>query len=200
MEPTKEQKSAAEDKEAEKKAESALVAIHNDLEKATKITELLKHLNTNPPESWTKNHPQVNKARYIPIERIEMIMDQIFQEWRVEVVTFQQLVTSLAVQVRLHYKHPITGEWMYHDGLGAVPIEMKSGSKDRTDLNNVNIMAVQKNLPAAKSFAIRNAATHIGKFLGRDLNRESLDYGSPYSNEDRLNDIISDTNDEKPEK
>ncbi len=184
-----------EEKE-EKKAQSALVTIHNDIQSAQDISELLRHLNTEPPKSWIKKHPQVAKVRYMPIERIEMILDQIFQEWKVEVVTFQQIVTSLAVHVRLHYKHPVTAQWTYHDGLGAVPIEMKSGSKDRTDLNSVNIMAVQKNLPAAKSYAIRNAATHIGKFLGRDLNRDEVAYSTPYANEERLEDIITE-NDKK---
>ena len=35
------------------------------------------------------------------------------------------LLNCVEVTVRIHYKEPITGEWMYHDGVGASEIQTK---------------------------------------------------------------------------
>ena len=65
--------------------------------------------------------------------------------------------------------NPIAGGWLSYPGVGAVPIELKGGS-DPTDFSQINPKALHKNVPAALSFAISNAAKKIGKLFGSHLN------------------------------
>lgn len=128
-------------------------------------------LNHEPPQAWVKKHPMHSDVNHLPIDKVESLLDSIFQEWRVEVLSVQQLAQSICVTVRLHYLHPINNEWTYHDGVGAVPLNTDKGFS-AADLSHIKSDAVATGAPAAKSFAIKNAASHIGKIFGRDLNRK----------------------------
>ena len=55
--------------------------------------------------------------------------------------------------------------------LRAVPIQVKSCSNP-TAFDAIIPNAVQKNLPAAESFALKDAAEKLGKVFGGDLNRK----------------------------
>jgi predicted lipid-binding transport protein (Tim44 family) len=81
------------------------------------------------------------------------------------------MFNAVYVTIRLHYLHPITGEWDFHDGTGADQIQTKSGASP-ADLGSIGNNAVAMSLPKAVSFAISDATDHIGKLFGRDLNRE----------------------------
>lgn len=142
----------------------------------------LKVVNQNPPAKWVKEHP-VSKVKYIPIEIIENTLTQLFQEWSVEVKNVQQILNSIAVTVRVHYKDPLTGEMKFQDGVGAVPAQSDKGTV--LSIGTVKSNAIQIGLPAAKSFAIKDAVEHIGKLFGRDIGRvNALDFIPRYSNED----------------
>jgi hypothetical protein len=87
------------------------------------------------------------------------------------------------VTVRLHYRNPTTGEWSYHDGIGAAPVQTDAG-KSAADLAAIKTRAVQIAFPIAKSGAIKDAAEHLGALFGRDLNRKDVvmfagAYGEP---------------------
>src|SRR5690606_33074060 len=84
-----------------------------------------------------------------------------------------QLAQSLFVTVRLHYKDPIDGEWRWQDGTGAAPLKTKAGST-AADLNAILNDAVMTGLPAAESFAVKDAAEKIGRLFGKDLNRKDV--------------------------
>jgi hypothetical protein len=85
--------------------------------------------------------------------------------------------------VRLHYLDPITGEWGYHDGTGAMPVQTDKG-KSASDLAAIKSSAIQMALPAAVSYAIKDAAEHLGVLFGRDLNRkDTIAYQGAYSDE-----------------
>ena len=127
-------------------------------------------LNTNPSEKWTKKHPFAKNVNYIPIERIEWLLDTLFIQWRVEVINYSQLFNSVSCHVRLHYLNPISGSWEFHDGLGAVGIQTDKGAS-AADLGAIKQDSVMKALPAAKSYAIKDATEHLGKIFGRDINR-----------------------------
>lgn len=130
-----------------------------------------KHLLNQPPrKSWIKKHPFA-KTDYIPIERVEFLLDKIFQQWRVQVLHTEQLFNSVAVTVRLHFLDPITKEWSYHDGVGAQSVQTDKGAS-AADMGAIKSDAIAKALPAAKSYAIRDAADHLGQLFGRDLNRK----------------------------
>lgn len=159
-------------------------------------------LNHAPHKDWILKHKFATKEvivdgkktyvpiDYIPIGRVEMLLDTLFIEWKVEVINYSQLFNSVSCQVRLHYINPVSGLWAFHDGLGAVGVQTDKGAK-ASDLTAVKQDAVMKALPAAKSYAIKDAAEHIGKIFGRDLNRsEELVFNSTRtSDEEKLDEI-----------
>jgi len=149
-------------------------------------------LNQDPPKAWVKEHPFVKQEvnvggqkvkqplPYIPINRVETLLTAIFQEWKVEIINSGQMFNSVYVHVRLHYRSPIDGCWKYHDGLGAVGVQTDKG-ESASNLNSIKQDAVMKALPAAKSYAIKDAADHLGKLFGRDLTRsEVIDFKPKY--------------------
>lgn len=128
-------------------------------------------LSNAPAEQWIKPHPLNREVKYLPIDKVETMLDAIFQDWRTEIKQISQLAQSICAIVRLHYRNPVTGEWTYHDGVGAVPLRTDKG-KSAADLQFIKSDAVATGAPAAVSFAIKDAADHIGKIFGRDLNRK----------------------------
>lgn len=140
-------------------------------------------LNQQPPKGWLKEHKYINTYEeingqkvkvphnYITIQRVETLLTAIFQEWKVEVLNCGQMFNSVFVQIRLHYKSPLDGSWKFHDGLGAVGVQTDKGEA-ASNLNAIKSDAVMKALPAAKSYAIKDAAEHLGKLFGRDLTRK----------------------------
>jgi hypothetical protein len=146
----------------------------------------LKTILNNPVNTkWLKTHPTVKNVKYLPIDKIEILLDMIFQEWRIELLSVSQLAQSVCVTVRVHYKNPITGEWSFHDGVGASPLQTNAG-KSAADLANIKNNAVQLAAPAAKSYAIKDAVEHLGKMFGRDINRsDTVGYEFLYGQEDK---------------
>lgn len=138
-------------------------------------------------QKWLKNHPTAKGVKYLPIDKIEILLDMIFQEWKVEVLNISQLAQSVCATVRVHYKNPITGEWSFHDGVGASPLQTNAG-KSAADLANIKNNAVQLAAPAAKSYAIKDAVEHLGKLFGRDINRsDTVGYEFLYAEKEELN-------------
>lgn len=142
-------------------------------------------LNSGVNTKWLKTHPTAKNVKYLPIDKIEILLDMIFQEWRIEILSISQLAQSVCVTVRVHYKNPITGEWSFHDGVGASPLQTNAG-KSAADLANIKNNAVQLAAPAAKSYAIKDAVEHLGKMFGRDINRsDTVGYEFLYGQEDK---------------
>jgi hypothetical protein len=142
-------------------------------EQAFKNDQLKAILNQHPPLSWIKKNKFANNSLYLPIDKVELMLDMIFQNWKVEVLKTETMFNAVAVTVRLHYQNPITGEWMFHDGVGAKELQTKSDTGVlKVDFSNVNNSAVEMALPIAKTLAIKDAAHHLGKLFGRDVNRD----------------------------
>lgn len=156
--------------------------LHHDPQVAFKNDALNLLLNQEVPKQWVKDHP-ITKTKYLTIEKVEFLLTKIFQEWRVEILNYSALFQSVSVSVRLHYRNPTTGEWSFHDGVGASPVQVDAGSS-AADLSKIKSAAIMMALPAAKSFAIKDAAEHLGKLFGRDLNRKDVATFTPaYSKE-----------------
>lgn len=152
-----------------------------------KIDNFLEIINTNPPESWLEEHPLAKGVKYLPIGTVELLLTKIFQEWKIEILREGQLANSIYCTVRLHYKNPLTG-WTSQDGTAAVPIKTDKG-ESAANMAAIKNDAVQTGLPAAESFAIKDAADKIGKLFGRDINRKGVaDFVPSYtqSDEDKL--------------
>lgn len=161
-----------------KKSLAKIVGDIGDLETFVANDEFLMIVNQEPPKQFIKDHPIAENVKYIPIDKIEMMLTKIFQQWYPEVLKTGQLLNAIEVTVRLHYLHPISKVWQFADGVGAIAIQTDSG-KTAADLGAIKSNAVMLALPAAKSFAIKDAAEHIGKVFGRDLNRKDTIAFSP---------------------
>ena len=161
---------------------SDLVKEFGDKNLAYEKDSLNELLNQQPYPKWIKEHPLAKvkndqgkdvPAKYLPIDKIEYLLTRIFQEWRVEVLREQVMFNSIAVTVRLHVCNPITNEWTFHDGCGAMNVQVEKG-KSAADLGAIKSAAVQMAFPSAKTYAIKDAAEHFGAIFGRDLNRRDI--------------------------
>jgi len=166
-----------------------LADLHHDIEVAFKHDKLNLLLNQQPPESWVKKHPFA-KTLYIPIERVEFLLTRIYQNWRVEVLDSKALFNSVAVTIRLHYCDPITGQWSYQDGVGAMSVQTDKGAS-ASDLSAIKSDAIMKALPAAKSYAVKDAAEQLGVIFGKNLNRKDVIAFAPaYADDTRERDRV----------
>jgi hypothetical protein len=145
--------------------------LYSDPEEMVKSDEYLYCLNQQPPESWVKVHPFVKNYKYLPIDKIEYLLKRIFKRYRIEILREGSSFNGVFVVVRVHYLHPITGEWDFHDGIGAAQLQTASG-KSAADLANINNGALSMAFPIAKTVAIKDACDHFGTTFGSDLNRK----------------------------
>ncbi len=129
-------------------------------------------VNQEPKKDWIKVHP-MTKEPYLPIERVEWLLTNIIVRYRVEILDTKQIANSVLVTVRLHYFDQIHNEWTFHDGVGAAPLQTDKGA-GAIDWNQIKSSAVQIGAPAAKSYAVKDAAEQIGKLFGKDLNRKEV--------------------------
>ena len=153
------------------KSLAKIVGDISDLTTFIASDEFLQVVNQEPPKQFIKEHPIAKGVKYVPIDKVEMMLTKIFQQWYVEVLREGQLLNAVYVTIRLHYRHPVTGEMNHQDGVGAMQIQVDQG-KNASDLGAIKSNAIMLGLPAAKSYAIKDAAEHIGKVFGRDLNRK----------------------------
>lgn len=130
-------------------------------------------LNQQPKNEWVKEHPFIRGYKYLPIERIEYLLKTIFKRYRIEITGQGTSFNGVWVTVRVHYVHPITSEWDFHDGIGAAQLQTAKGTSP-ADLNNINNGALSMAFPMAKTIAIKDAADHFGKLFGADLNRKDV--------------------------
>jgi hypothetical protein len=130
-------------------------------------------MNQEPNKTWVKEHPFIRGYKYLPIERIEYLLKSIFKNYRIEITGQGQSFNGVWVTVRVHYVHPLTGEWSFHDGIGASQLQTAKGTSP-ADLANINNGALSMAFPMAKTIAIKDACDHFGKLFGADLNRKDL--------------------------
>lgn len=149
-------------------------------EAAFKSDQLNSLLCLPPPKKWIGKHPFATRKNeqgktvpyeYLPADKCEYLIRRIFKRYRREIKDVKLVLNSVVVTVRLHYLNPITGEWDYHDGVGAVGIQMDKGSK-MSDIGNFKLAGVQMAVPAAATFAFKDAAECLGDLFGANLNRK----------------------------
>ena len=139
---------------------------------ATQRNDAFVALMNQPPKlEWVKVHPFIKNYKYLPIERIEYLLKTIFKRYRIEITGQGQSFNGVWVTVRVHYLHPVTGEWDFHDGIGASQLQTAKGTSP-ADLNNINNGALSMAYPMAKTEAVKNACKNFGKLFGSDLSRK----------------------------
>ena len=148
-----------------------------DLYEVSKVEEAFKHdqfnmlMNAEPRKEWVKQNKYAGNSNYIPVGIVEILLQKVFKTFTVEVIREGVMFNAVYVTVRIHLKHPVTGEMFFVDGVGAAELQTKSGAS-AADLSAINKGAVMMALPMAKSYALKDAAEHLGKLFGRDLNRK----------------------------
>ena len=175
-----------------------LAELHHAPDEAFKNDELNRLLSQPVHKDWIRKHPiikvknefnQFVPLEYIPIDKIEFLLTKIFQKWRREIKSVQVCFHSIAVTVRLHVLNPISGEWEYNDGVGAVAVQTDQGAS-AADLDKIKANAVQIALPAAASYAFKDAAECFGTIFGKDLNkRNTVEFQGSYSPEEPLSPV-----------
>jgi len=175
-----------------------LAELHHAPDEAFKNDELNRLLSQPVHKDWIRKHPiikvknefnQFVPLEYIPVDKIEFLLTKIFQKWRREIKSVQVCFHSIAVTVRLHVLNPISGEWEYNDGVGAVAVQTDQGAS-AADLDKIKANAVQIALPAAASYAFKDAAECFGTIFGKDLNkRNTAEFQGSYSPEEPLSPV-----------
>jgi hypothetical protein len=170
--------------------------IEADLLQLDQVNQLNILLNQQPPEKWLKVHPFVAKLKYLPIERVEYLLTRLFFRWHVEIKHTQLIGNSVVCEVRLHYFNPVLNEWEWQDGVGAAPLQTDQG-KGAIEFNYLKSGSVMMAAPAAKSYAVKDAAEQIGAIFGKNLNRaDKANYDSLADNpafkekEDKYKNIV----------
>lgn len=162
-----------------------LADIYADVERTNQLQGIMSLLNAPPKPEWLKDHPTVKMknaagqtvpAKYIPINVTESLLNWLFPTWSVEVIDYKLIANSVSVHVRLHLEYP-NGDVKRFDGVGAAPLQTDAGA-GAIDFNQIKSAAVQMALPSAKSYAIKDAADHIGKLFGKDINRSQMEQAS----------------------
>ena len=144
--------------------------LYNDRGLAKAQDTFVTLMNQPPKAEWVKVHPFIKGYKYLPIERVEFLLKTIFKQYRIEVTGQGTAFNGVWVTVRVHYKDPISGEWSFHDGIGASQIQTKKGAS-AADMANINNNAVGLAFPMAKTEALKNACKSFGKLFGSDLNK-----------------------------
>ena len=144
--------------------------LYNDRGLAKAQDTFVTLLNQPPKAEWVKVHPFIKGYKYLPIERVEFLLKTIFKQYRIEVTGQGTAFNGVWVTVRVHYKDPISGEWSFHDGIGASQIQTKKGAS-AADMANINNNAIGLAFPMAKTEALKNACKSFGKLFGSDLNK-----------------------------
>lgn len=171
----------------------SLQDLYKDTTDMVKADQLTVILNQTPPETWVKKHPYISNYRYLPIDKIEFLLKKIFKRYRIEVLREGTSFNGVYCVVRVHFMNPVTGDWDFHDGIGAEALQVKSGSSP-ADLANINNGALGMAFPIAKTRALKDACDHFGTTFGSDLNRKDT---LQYSGDAKLGEVAKSKEEER---
>lgn len=130
-------------------------------------------INQNPPSKWVKTNPFANNSKYLPIDKVELLLRKIYKDVDIEILREGVMFNAVTTTVRVHYTHPVTGLKGFKDGVGAKQIQTKKGASP-ADMANINNNAVEMALPIAKTNAVKDACHTLGRIFGGDLNRKDI--------------------------
>src|SRR5690625_3751411 len=120
--------------------------LNKDVEVAFKKDSFNYLVNQKPPKKWIKKAPSfMGGQNYIPIDKVEFLLRKIFQTYSIEVREVKQIANSIQVTIRIHYKHPVTGESLFQDGVGAAPIKVDKGHS-AAEMQHIKSSAVMTGL------------------------------------------------------
>lgn len=162
--------------------------LHRDLETAFKDDELLRLLNQPANMQWVRQHPMIKikvqgqwqPLQYIPVEKVKYLLTRIFGIWHREIREVKPFFNASLAIVRVHVKHPFTGEELWHDGVGAAPMQTDAGAS-ATDASALKADAALKAGGSSVSYALKNACECFGQIFGGNLqNPEAIQFTGTY--------------------
>lgn len=159
--------------------------LYDNTDIAIKHDDLSFFLNQSPPAKWVKKHPYIKDHFYLPIEKVEFMLQRFFKLSRISILREGTAFNGVYVVVRVEYLHPVTNQMEWHDGIGAIQLQTAKGTSP-ADLANINNGAISIAFGVAKSIAIKDATDHIGRVFGRDLNRKDI---MPNNQDEKLHNI-----------
>lgn len=154
----------------------------DNIEQAFKDDALNAILYKQIPGQWIKTHPFIKDYKYVSVDKLKQLATQLFQRIEIEVVGYSQLFNSVACHVRVKVRNPLNhDEWITQDGVGACPVQTDKGSS-AADMGAIKSSAIQMALPAAKSYAVKDALEELGTLFGAGLNNKELEAFKPIYN------------------
>lgn len=159
-----------------------------DIQAAFKDDELLRLLHQPANMAWVKQHPMIKvkvdgkfvPLQYVPIEKVKYLLTRIFGIWHREIREVKPFFNSSLAIVRVIVKHPFTGEELWHDGVGAAPMQTDAGTS-ASDLINIKSDAALKAGGSSVSYALKNACDCFGPIFGSNLqNPEAIQFTGSY--------------------
>ena len=163
--------------------QQALITSANEIDVAEKkrLQDFASKVNKKPNPKSVKTNKLANNSKYLPIADIEMRLDSVFNGlWETRAFTTTVIVNEVVGHIELRVFHPVAHIWITRIGSAAVQIKLRSqrdsnGNKIPADVLDVSkkiVNTLQTDYPHLKAECIKNAAKSLGKFFGRDLNRE----------------------------
>jgi hypothetical protein len=121
------------------------------------IEDYKAKISSDPSPEDVKLH--ADGSKYIPISIIENKLDELYTiwSWNLDREFFGR--RGITVKGTLSCKHPVTGEMIHRSGTAAI---------DRT-------AGIRMDYPRGETMCLLNAAKKIGRWFGRDLNRDKDD-------------------------
>lgn len=157
-----------------------LADLFSDPAEAFKNDQFNTLLNQEPPASWVKTHPTIpGNWQYLPIDKVEYLLVKMFGGFEREIRNIDVKLNSCVAVVRVIVTHPVTGEKIFNDGVGASPIQLDSGSPSPLHFERMKAGALQMAAPSSASYALSNACEKFGRLFGRDLNRKNTTSFNP---------------------
>jgi hypothetical protein len=159
-----------------------LAELHQDNPNAYADDKLKTLLNAPVNMAWTKKHP-ITSVPYLPVDKIDYMLDKIYGRWEVSIKSIFQIENSVVAIITLKVWNPHRNEWDYQDGGGAMPIQVESQCPAH-DMTKIKSNAIQLAVPAAISYAKKDAADNLGVVFGRNISRKDTIAWDPSFKED----------------
>lgn len=159
-----------------------LAELHKDNPDAFANDQIKTLLNMPVNNAWLKKHPMSGHP-YLPVDKVDYLLDRIYARWEIEIKQVFQIEQSVCAIVTLKVWNPQRGEWDYQDGAGAMPLQVDSQCPP-ADMAKIKSNAVQLAVPAAVSYAKKDAADNLGTIFGRNVTRKDSLVFDPTFKED----------------
>ncbi len=152
-----------------------------------RLQRFLELTNSAVEESKLQPHPIVKDCKYLPISFMEMSLDELFYgHWDTVNFHWQVIANEIVASIELKVLHPLSQMWITRTGAGAIQVMCDAIPEDekkkmtRQEKNSWAINLDNKKPGALtnggfaklKADCFKNACISLGKYLGRDVNRE----------------------------